>query len=54
MNKQDDYARKITVTGETSSYYVTLPKRIIRNLYWRKWTIVYIRQRGRSIIIKKK
>ena len=52
MNNQNGYVRKVTVTGEASSYYVTLPKRIVRNLDWRKGTIVHIRQRGRSIIIQ--
>ena len=53
MKNQNVYVRKVTVTGETSSYYVTLPKKIVRDLDWRKGTIVQIRQRGRSVIVTK-
>ncbi len=54
MAKNPESIRKLTVTGEAGTYYVTLPKKIVRILDWRKGTIVSIKQKGSRIIIRKK
>ncbi|MBU0469686.1 MAG: AbrB/MazE/SpoVT family DNA-binding domain-containing protein [Candidatus Omnitrophica bacterium] len=44
--------RKITTTGNTGTYYVTLPKNMVKNLNWHKGQRVVARQEGHSIIIE--
>ncbi|MFC1646033.1 hypothetical protein ACFL2Y_02510 [Candidatus Omnitrophota bacterium] len=44
--------RKLTVTGKTNTYYLTLPKDIVRNLKWKKGEKKIVRQEGTSIIIE--
>ena len=44
--------RKLTTTGNTGTYYVTLPKDMIRRLNWRKGQRVVTRQEGDTIIIE--
>ena len=53
MNNKDVHVRKLTVTGETGTYYVTLPKNVIRAMDWRKGTIVIIKQKGNKLVIRK-
>ena len=45
------HVRKITVTGASKSYSLTLPKDIIRKLKWRKGQRVNIAMEGKKIII---
>ena len=54
MVKKDKLVRKLTITGETRSYYVTLPKDIIRHLKWRKGQKLTVKRRGSRIIISNK
>ncbi|MFC1703303.1 hypothetical protein ACFL1E_00775 [Candidatus Omnitrophota bacterium] len=44
--------RKLTVTGKGKTYYLTLPKDIIRNLKWKKGEKKVVRQEGKRIIIE--
>ena len=44
--------RKLTVTGENRSYYVTIPKEIIKNLKWKKGERKVITQEGDQIMIR--
>jgi len=48
---KDKNIRKITVTGETGTYYVTIPKDIIRDVKWRRGQRVIVSKRGRRVII---
>jgi len=43
--------RKLTVTGKTNSYYLVLPKEMIKNLGWKKNEKKVISQDGDSIVI---
>lgn len=43
--------RKINVTGGSDSYYVTIPKEIIRNLKWKKGQKVVVKQAGDFVMI---
>lgn len=52
MAKREEYIRKVTTTGETGTYYVTLPKEIVRNLKWRKGQNVIVFQKGKKLIVK--
>jgi len=51
MGRKKDY-RKIGVTGKTDSYFVIIPKDIIRDLSWRKGQRVVVEQKKKTIIIK--
>ena len=51
MSRKRDY-RKIGVTGKTSSYFIIIPKDIIRELNWRKGQRVVVERREETIIIK--
>ncbi|MBL7197305.1 MAG: AbrB/MazE/SpoVT family DNA-binding domain-containing protein [Candidatus Omnitrophica bacterium] len=51
MSRKKDY-RKIGVTGKTNSYFVIIPKDIIRDLNWRKGQRVVIEQRKKTIVIR--
>ncbi len=44
--------RKIASTGPYHTYFITLPKKIIRNLGWRKGEKKIIRQESKRIIIE--
>ena len=44
--------RKLTVTGKGQSYYVTLPKDIIKDLNWRKGEKKIVSQAGKKIVIE--
>ena len=46
------HVRKLTVTGNAGTYFVTLPKEIIRDLNWRKGQKVVVEQKGEEIGIK--
>ena len=50
MVKQE--VRKITVTGQYDTYYITLPKGIVKDLKWRKGEKKIISQDGRRIVIE--
>ena len=53
MRDDATYIRKVTVTGERGTYYVTFPMKIIRDLNWRKGTILSVCQKGKAVVIKK-
>ena len=44
--------RKLTVTGATDTYYITLPKKMIRHLKWKKGEKKVIDQNGKTIVIR--
>lgn len=44
--------RKIGVTGKTDSYFIIIPKDIIRDLNWRKSQRVVVEREDKTIIIK--
>ena len=44
--------RKLTVTGNGKTYYVTLPRTIIKNLKWEKGPKKTVRQDGDRIVIE--
>ena len=44
--------RKLTVTGKTDTYYLTLPKDVVRNLKWKKGEKKLVRQEGERIVIE--
>ena len=44
--------RKLTVTGSSGTYYITLPKKMIRHLKWKKGEKKTISQVGDKIIIE--
>ena len=44
--------RKLTVTGKTNSYYLILPKEIIKDMNWRKGEKKVISREGNRIIIE--
>jgi len=48
----DKEIRKIASTGPYDTYFITLPKKIIRNLSWRKGEKKVIRQAGKKIVIE--
>ena len=43
--------RKITVTGNGKTYYVTIPRWMIEELRWRKGQKVTLKLRGKRIFI---
>ncbi|MFC1646613.1 hypothetical protein ACFL2Y_05515 [Candidatus Omnitrophota bacterium] len=43
--------RKLTVTGKTT-YYVTIPQGMIRELKWRRGEKKVVRKEGKRIIIE--
>ncbi|MFH1655785.1 MAG: AbrB/MazE/SpoVT family DNA-binding domain-containing protein [Candidatus Omnitrophota bacterium] len=51
MARKKDY-RKIGVTGKTDSYFIIIPKDIIRDLAWRKGQRVVVEREEKTIIIK--
>jgi bifunctional DNA-binding transcriptional regulator/antitoxin component of YhaV-PrlF toxin-antitoxin module len=44
--------RKLTVTGPGRSYYLTLPKKIIKALKWKKGEKKVVVKEGKRIIIE--
>jgi len=44
--------RKLSVIGQSRTYYLTLPKDIIDKLKWRKGQKLKVQMKGRTIIIK--
>ena len=52
-NMIDDVSkiRKITVTGR-GTYALTLPKRAVQNLKWRKGQRVVIERKGETLVIR--
>jgi len=44
--------RRLTVTGKTGSYYVVLPKEMVKWLNWKKGEKKIVRQEGERIIIE--
>ena len=44
--------RKLTVTGSTGTYYVTIPKWMIRDLKWRRGQRIMVTQRGERLILE--
>ena len=49
MSKQ---VRKITTTGATGTYYVTLPKEAIKDLGWRKGQRVTVKKTTKGLLIE--
>lgn len=47
-----EHIRKLTVTGANNTYYLTLPKDVIRELKWKKGEKKVIRLDGKQIIIE--
>jgi len=52
MPKNKENVRKVTTTGKTGTYYVTLPKEIMRHLSWRKGQKVIVERKGKKIVIR--
>jgi len=52
QRRMDMAVRKLTTTGKGNSYYVTIPKKIIQNLNWRKGQRVVIEQDNESVVIR--
>ena len=46
------YIRKLTVTGLGRSYYVTLPREIVRELKWKKGEKKLVKKEKNKIIIE--
>ena len=44
--------RKLTITGPGRSYYIILPREIIKDLNWKKGEKKVVKQDGRKIIIE--
>lgn len=44
--------RKLTVTGTGRSYYITLPKWMIKQLKWKKGQRLSVTLRGKTVRIK--
>ena len=44
--------RKITVTGNSGTYYVTLPKDLVRELKWRKGQKVIVTRQGNALVLE--
>ena len=47
-----EISRKLGTTGKTNSYFVIIPKDVIRNLNWRKGQRVVVEQQGKRIVIE--
>ncbi len=45
-------ARKLTVTGNSGTYYVTLPKDLVRELGWRKGQKVVVEKKGETLVVR--
>jgi bifunctional DNA-binding transcriptional regulator/antitoxin component of YhaV-PrlF toxin-antitoxin module len=52
MVRKRQQIRKLTVTGKTATYYLTLPKDIIRDLGWKKGEKKIVYREAKKIIIK--
>jgi len=44
--------RKLTVTGQYDTYYITLPKKVIKALKWKKGEKKVVRQEGKRIVVE--
>jgi bifunctional DNA-binding transcriptional regulator/antitoxin component of YhaV-PrlF toxin-antitoxin module len=44
--------RKIGTTGANASYFLTIPKDVIKKLKWRKGQRVVVERKGETIVIK--
>ncbi len=44
--------RKVTTTGKTGTYYVTLPKAMVKELGWRKGQKVTVSRQKDGIVIQ--
>ncbi len=51
MTRRSDI-RKISVTGEARSYFVTLPKDEVEALRWRKGQRVVVERAGETLVIR--
>ena len=49
--KEQKVIRKLTVTGKTGSYYLVLPKEMIKSLNWKKGEKKVVSQQSKSIVI---
>ena len=52
MSKKDPKIRKLGVTGKTRSYFLTLPKDVVKDLEWRKGQKVTVERDGKKLIVK--
>ena len=50
MNSEE--IRKIAVTGPYGTYFISLPKKMLRKLNWRKGEKKIVRVEGKKIIIE--
>ena len=48
----DKEVRKISVTGPYGTYFISLPKKMIKELKWKKGEKKVIRKKGRQILIE--
>lgn len=48
----EKHTRKLTVTGSAGTYYVTLPKEIVKGLRWKKGQKMVVTREKDSIVIK--
>ena len=44
--------RKLSVIGQSRTYYLTLPKGVIDELSWRKGQKLQVQLKGKAILIK--
>jgi len=51
MTRRSD-VRKISVTGEAQSYFVTLPKDEVAALRWRKGQRVVVERVGETLVVR--
>jgi len=51
MTRKSDI-RKISVTGASRSYFVTLPKDEVETLRWRKGQRVVVEREGSTLVIR--
>ena len=50
--KEQKVIRKLTVTGKTGSYYLVLPKEMIKSLNWKKGEKKVVSRKGEKIVIE--
>ena len=46
------YTRKLTVTGEGKSYYLIIPREIIKDLGWKKGEKKVVFQKGKGVMVE--
>jgi len=46
------YVRKLTVTGPGKTYYLTLPRGMIKDLDWKKGEKKVISRKGKKVVVE--